>query len=36
MTFFYINFIIMCGDKNVVQDYQLDCFNYLKEINFKK
>ena len=33
--FFDTDFIIMCGDWNVVQDYQLDCFNYLRENNPK-
>lgn len=33
--FFDTDFILMCGDWNVVQDYQLECFKYLRENNPK-
>ena len=29
------DFVIMCGDWNVVQDFQLDCHNYVMENNIK-
>jgi exonuclease III len=29
------DFVIMCGDWNLVQDYNLDCYNYVRENNPK-
>ena len=29
------DFVIMCGDWNVVQDFKLDCHNYVRENNMK-
>jgi exonuclease III len=30
-----LDFTIICGDWNVVQDFYLDCYNYVRENNLK-